>query len=40
MNDDPTETRVLYAKLIDNEALEKMVDEIVDYYNRIGKILQ
>ncbi|PBC27387.1 activating signal cointegrator 1 complex subunit 1 isoform X1 [Apis cerana] len=36
MNDDPSETRVLYAKLIDNEALEKMVDEIVDYYNRIG----
>lgn len=37
MNDDPTETRVLYAKIIDKSgALQKLGDEISNYYASIG----
>ncbi|KOC69171.1 Activating signal cointegrator 1 complex subunit 1 [Habropoda laboriosa] len=37
MNDDPTEVRVLYAKIIDkSEVLQKLSDEIVNYYASIG----
>ncbi|KZC07262.1 PREDICTED: activating signal cointegrator 1 complex subunit 1 [Dufourea novaeangliae] len=39
MNDDPAETRVLYAKLIDkNNALQEVADEIVNYYASIGML--
>lgn len=38
MWDDPSEVKVLYAKLVNKtEVLQKIVDEIVDYYVKIGK---
>ncbi|CAK9810796.1 Activating signal cointegrator 1 complex subunit 1 [Anthophora quadrimaculata] len=37
MNNEPTKTRVLYAKIIDKSgALQKLVDEISNYYASIG----
>ncbi|XP_078043517.1 activating signal cointegrator 1 complex subunit 1 [Augochlora pura] len=37
MNDDPTETKVLYAKVIDeNNSLQQLANEIANYYNSIG----
>lgn len=38
MQDDPSEAKVIYAKLVNKtEVLQKIVDEIVDYYVKIGK---
>ncbi|XP_076236508.1 activating signal cointegrator 1 complex subunit 1 [Calliopsis andreniformis] len=36
MNDDPREAKVLYAKIVPNEALQNMVDEIMNYFAYIG----
>lgn len=39
MNDDPAEAKVLYAKVVgETGVLQKMVEEIVDYYIKIGLI--
>ena len=39
MNDDPAEAGVLYAKVVDKTGvLQKMVEEIVDYYVKIGNV--
>ncbi|XP_031829837.1 activating signal cointegrator 1 complex subunit 1 [Nomia melanderi] len=41
MNDDPTETRILYAKVIDaNNALQEICDKMVNYYANIGLLEQ
>lgn len=37
MNDDPSSAKVLYAKIAPNEALQKIVDEIMNYFAEIGK---
>lgn len=37
MNDDPTEVKVLYAKITQNEKLQELVDKIADYFVDIGK---
>lgn len=38
MQDDPSEAKVIYAKIVNKtEVLQKIVDEIVDYYVKIGK---
>ncbi|CAL7941907.1 unnamed protein product [Xylocopa violacea] len=37
MNDDSSETKILYAKILDNDGtLQKIANEIVDYYASIG----
>ncbi|XP_003705532.3 activating signal cointegrator 1 complex subunit 1 [Megachile rotundata] len=37
LNDDPSETNVLYAKIIDtDEALQEIADKITDHYHSIG----
>ncbi|XP_048269152.1 activating signal cointegrator 1 complex subunit 1 isoform X1 [Bombus terrestris] len=41
MQDDPSEAKVIYAKIVNKtEVLQKIVDEIVDYYVKIGLIIK